>query len=333
MNSTVNILIVFFIVMPLLVLSYQWGNAGLNISTASINDYLNRPPLRATLKNQARAENNMPLRRMNVADLSLDAVSVLAWDYQRDWFLYSKNINASRPIASLTKLITAAVVLDHASLQEEAIISRVAIDKDGNRGRLVQDEVLKMQDLLAAALLESSNDAAYALGENVGKKFITLDERSLKTASSSREFVRAMNRKLNELGLFESNFTDTSGLDDINSFSTASNLAHFIKYLRTNPAYQPIWDILQLRKFQTTSQNKNINHEFINNNPFLDEFKNVIGGKTGYTDLALGNMALVIKSPDNKSEIIYLVLGSYDRFEDMRKLVNWTREAWTWSDK
>lgn len=333
MNSTLNILIVFLIVMPLLVLSYQLGTAGSNFSTASVGDYLNQPPLKLALKNQAQAENNLPLRKINVPDLSLDAVSVLAWDYQRDWFLYSKNINEARPIASLTKLITAAVVLDHASMQEQAVISKIAIGKDGDSGRLAQNEVLSVRDLLAAALLESSNDAAYALSENVGKKFVTLDDYSLKTASSSREFVRAMNRKLNELGLFESNFVDASGLDDVNSFSTASNLANFIKYLRANPAYKPIWDILQLRKFQATLPNKNISHEFINNNPFFDEFKNVIGGKTGYTDLALGNMALVVKSPDNKSEIIYLVLGSQDRFGDIRRLVNWTQEAWEWPSK
>lgn len=333
MNSTLNILIVFLIVMPLLVLSYQLGSYGANFSTASVSDYLNQPPLKLALKNQAQAENNnLPLRRINVPDLALDAVSVLAWDYQRDWFLYSKNINEARPIASLTKLVTAAVVLDHAQMQEPAVISKEAIIKDGDSGRLVKDEVLNVHDLLTAALLESSNDAAYALSENVGKKFITLDDYSLKTASSSREFVRAMNRKLNELGLFESNFTDASGLDDINSFSTAGNLANFIKYLRNSPAYKPIWDILQLRKFQTSSQNKNIKHEFVNNNPFFDEFENVIGGKTGYTDLALGNMALVVESPDHKSEIIYLVLGSQDRFGDMRRLVNWTREAWMWSN-
>lgn len=332
MKSTTNIIIIFFLVMPLLLLSYQIGTPeNISLAKSSMGEYIKTPLFLSTLTKSSNAEKeNLPHRNSNEADLDMKAVSVLAWDINRNVVLFDKNSSEIRPIASLTKLITAAVVLDYNQASETVPVSREAIKNEGDSGNLKEGEILTIYDLLGAALMESSNDAAYALAEYTGHKIITAQNMTASTVLPIRVFVKAMNQKFNTLNLTQSYFTDSSGLEDTNSFSTAQDLSKFIKHLREGSAYAPIWQITRLKKMQAVAENGLATHNFTSTNPFLDEFNNVIGGKTGYTDKALGNMILVLKSPDEKSEIVYIILGSPDRFGDMRRLVKWSETAWQW---
>ncbi len=328
MKPTFNIIISFFIVLPVLLLSYQLGTPEA-ITTAHIAQYLSEPALKLTLaaaSKDAETEKNLPIRKLEIPDFQSTANSALAWDFKENFYFFTKETNTARPIASLTKLISAAVVLDYVQPQENVVVSLEAVKKDGNSGNLREGEILTVKDLLAAALLESSNDAAYALAEHVGAKLSVNPESN---TTPVRVFVKAMNQKFNDLGLVHTNFTDPAGLEDINSFSTAEDLAKFIKYFRTNPNYSLAWDILKLKNYHTESQNRIAAHDFKNTNPFLEEYAHVIGGKTGYTARALGNMLLVVAGP-NSSEIIYLILGADDRESETRKLVEWVAQAWTW---
>lgn len=328
MKPTFNIIISFFIVLPILLLSYQLGTPQV-ITTANIAQYLNEPALKLPLAAASRdteAEKNLPIRKLEIPDFQPTASSALAWDLKEDFYFFTKETNTARPIASLTKLVSAAIVLDYAQPQESVVVSLEAIKKDGNSGNLQEGEILTAKDLLAAALLESSNDAAYALAEYVGVKLSTNPESN---TTPVRAFTRVMNQKFNDLGLVHTNFTDPAGLEDTYSFSTAEDLSKFIKYLRTNPNYSLIWDLLKLKNYHAESQNRVAVHDFKSNNPFLEKYANIIGGKTGYTAKALGNMLLVVTGPNN-TEIIYLVLGTDDREGEMRKLVEWVVRAWEW---
>lgn len=326
MNSTLNIIIVFFIVMPLLLISYQIGTKSLNAS--SITDYLSQPAINAQLASPLKITKKpkLPERNPNVPELEIDSLVGLAWDFKNDLFFFQKNINDIRPIASLTKLVTVAVVADTVPLEENVAIPLEAIKTEGNQGNLREGEILSVRDLMAAALLESSNDAVYALAWYAGGK-MTVNPESQTTPV--RAFVRAMNEKFNGLNLVNTNFTDATGLEDSQSFSSARDFSGFIKYLRNNPNYKDIWDILKLKNYKTQSKNTGVSHEFKTTNLFLDELTNVIGGKTGYTNNALGNMVLVLTGPNN-TEIIYLVMGSNDRFVDMKKMIDWVNAAWIW---
>lgn len=327
MKPTFNIIISFFIVLPLLLLSYQLGTPEA-MTAANIGEYFSKPALRLPLASASKdtEKKKLPLRKFEIPDFQSAAVSALAWDFKEDFYFFTKETSAARPIASLTKLITAAIVLDYVQPQENIVVSLEAIKKDGNSGNLREGEILTVKDLLAAALLESSNDAAYALAEHVGAKLSANPESN---ATPVRVFVRAMNQKFNDLGLVHTNFTDPAGLEDIKSFSTADDLAKFIKYLRTNPNYFLVWDLLRQKNYQAESQNQVAAHDFKSTNPFLDEYTNVIGGKTGYTARALGNMALLIYGPNN-TEIIYLILGAEDRENETRRLIEWVNRAWEW---
>lgn len=329
MKQTLTLIFSFFIVLPLLLLSYQLGTPKA-INTASIGEYFNQPALslaQASAKPQ-EIKKFLPQKNPEAFDLELNASSALAWDFKQDLFLFSKNIDEVRPIASLTKMVMAAVVLDYAQPQETAVVSAQAIKREGDSGNLKEGEILTIQDLLAGALLESSNDAAYALAEHMGNKLSAGSSEEVKT-DPIKIFTKAMNQKFNDLGLGHSNFMDPAGLEDVNSFSTASDFSKFIKYLRNNPNYATIWKILGQKTYRAESQNNIAVHDFKTTNPFFGEYDNVIGGKTGYTVRASGNMLLVVTGPNN-TEIIYLVLGSPDRFGEIKKLIEWVNQTWTW---
>lgn len=330
MNPTLTAIIISFSVMPLAMLSYQLGTPQA-LSQADVSGYLSQPALKVSLAALKREEpkETLPQRNIDVADLVLSPAEALAWDFKQGITLFSKNTLETRPIASLTKLVTAAVALDYAQPQETVAISLKAVRTEGDSGNLREGEVLTVYDLLAAAMLVSSNDAAYALAEYVGSKMTTTEPDQQAPADPVKVFVRVMNQKFNDLGLVQTNFTDPSGLEDKISFSTAEDFSRFIKYLRLNSNYSPIWNILKMTSYQTKAQNGVAWHEFKNTNPFLGEFDGVIGGKTGYTPAALGNMMLVMTGPNN-TEIIYLVLGSVDRFGDIRKMISWVNQAWQW---
>ena len=323
MNSTLVTIIISFAILPLVVLSYQLGTPKA-LGQSNIGEYFGQPALVSAKKQEP--QEVLPHRNLEVGDLAIDSTEVLAWDFKQNVTLFSKNSNLTRPIASLTKLVTAAVALDYTQPQESVAVSLRAVRTEGNSGNLREGEILTVYDLLAAALLESSNDAAYALAEYTGNK---ITPNQVPPADPVKIFIKSMNQKFNDLGLVHTNFEDPSGLEDKISFSTAEDFSQFIKYLRSNPNYLPIWEILKMPSYQTESQNNIAVHEFKNTNPFLLEFNGVIGGKTGYTPKALGNMMLIMAGPNN-TEIIYLVLGSVDRFGDIRKMVNWVSQAWIW---
>ena len=331
MKSTLNAIIAFFVVMPLLLISYQLGTSSL--TKTDLKNYLDQPALRTSLtaiaKTSLPKKPSLPEKRPGGGDLAIEAAVVLAWDFKRDFYLTTKNIDQARPLASLTKLITAAVVLDYASPNETVTVSKTAIENEGDQGGLITGETLTVRDLLAAALLESSNDAAYSLAEYVGAKLETNKDYP---AGPVRVFVKLMNEKFNNLGLTSSNFADPAGLEDIKSFSTAKDFSQFIKHLRASARYTEIWNLLKITDYQAAALNGLAIHYFKNTNPFFGEFSGIIGGKTGYTENALGNMLLILADPDG-SEILYLVLGSMDRFEEMKQLVNWTGASWVWPTK
>lgn len=328
MRPTINIIIAFSLIFPAILLSYQLGTPAISKTKAGIEEYLSEPAFKTQIPKTIKTapKEILPVKKGGVKEIEISAKSVLAFDFKQDFFLYEKNTHEHRPIASLTKLVTAAIALDYSKLDEIVSVSKNAVSTEGNSGFLKEKELLTVYDLLAAALLESSNDAAYALAESTGNKLM---ENKGTSAASVRTFVRAMNQKFNDLGLVNSNFTDPSGLEDSKSFSTAYDFANFIKYLRNNPNYDVIWEVLKLKTYKTISKNNIASHEFKSTNSLLDELDGVIGGKTGYTDNALGNLLLVLSGPNN-TEIIYLVMGSNDRFGEMRKLIDWVKESWEW---
>ena len=222
--------------------------------------------------------------------------------------LFKKNSNEKLAIASLTKLMTANIVLENYDLSREIKISEEAVAQEGEAGKLTAGKIFSVEYLLYPLLMESSNDAAYVLTNDYD-------------GMTEEKFVELMNLKAKDLGLEDTYFVNSTGLDpeqpghSIN-YSTAEDLVKLTKYLLKKPL---IWEILATPKFSLYGP------ELINTNGLLGEIPNIVGGKTGFTDQAGGCMLLVSK---NKGEnfLVNVILGapsSSARIEEMEKLINY----------
>jgi len=189
-----------------------------------------------------------------LSTVSADAIYV--FDLQSGMEIFTRNENSIHPIASVTKLISAALFLEHATATDVATITWADIDTEGRSGRLKNGQQYLNKELLFPALLESSNDASVVMQR-----------------VSPVPLVDSMNTYARKHYLLDTHFTDASGLDDGN-VSTAYELGNLVATLYTQ--YPHIFDITQLKTY--------LNHvnAWMNNNPFVHD-EGYRGGKHGYT--------------------------------------------------
>lgn len=244
--------------------------------------------------------------------LHLSSAAALVVDQEKGQLLYAKNTHAIQPIASITKLMTAMVVLD-ARLQLDQQIRIAAEDVDtlkGTRSRLKVGTILTRRELLKLALMASENRAATALGRVY--------------PGGMGAFIEAMNRKATSLGMRETRFLDSSGLNPGN-VSTANDLA-----IMVNASYQyPL-----IRHF-TTSESYEVEMETRKRRARLVEFHNSnslvragswdIGlSKTGYISEA--GRCLVMQATIAARPVIIVLLDSWGkmtRVGDANRIKRW----------
>lgn len=167
--------------------------------------------------------------------------------------------------------------------------------------------------------MESSNDAAIALSSLTGQE----------------EFVGLMNFNARSLGLSQTFFSNPTGLDPKEpgapvSYSTAQDVATLSIYLLRN--HPEIFDILSQKEFALYTPDNQFHHTISNTNILLNDTEwqtKIIGGKTGWTILARGTLLHVVRGPRN-GIIINVILGSEDRFADMKTLLSWVYESHIW---
>ena len=263
--------------------------------------------------NQENILQPLPSKIKGVADFNIEAKSALVLDIGTDAVLYSKNSDEKMPIASLTKIMTALVILENVDLDDTVIISKNAFDTDGRKDSLVIDEKIKAEDLLKIMLIRSNNTAAVSLAEHV--------------SGSVEEFVKLMNKKAELLGLKNTNFSNPTGFDSEENYSTAYDIAQLFDYALDRPL---IWEILRTQKLSLSSLDGNIKHNLKNTNLLLGRLENITGGKTGLTDEAGQCLALVVGDPINNHRIISVVLNAEDRFLETEKLVGWVFGSYVW---
>ncbi|MBQ4096878.1 MAG: D-alanyl-D-alanine carboxypeptidase, partial [Clostridia bacterium] len=140
--------------------------------------------------------------------------------------IYEKNAHEKLPIASTTKIMTAVVALENAKLDAKVKISPRACGIEGSSIYLEKDEVLTVEELLYAIMLESANDAASALAIHV--------------AGSEEKFAQLMNETALRIGMTESHFTNPHGLDNAEHYSTAADMAKLAVYALGNEKFREI---------------------------------------------------------------------------------------------
>ena len=254
-----------------------------------------------------------PIRNWEIADPKISAKSVLIFDEKNHSALFEYNgIRESRPIASLTKLMTALVVMENAKTEEIFSVSQEAVNTEGIMGGFLAGESLTVKNLLSAMLIESSNDAAAALAENIEKK-------------SGRNFIDLMNKKAANMGLKDTSFADSSGLNPSN-FSSAWELVKIMAEVLKQPI---LVEIMQTKQTSITSQEGD-KHILNNTNKLLGKIPQIIAAKTGYTEEAGNCMATAFAAPDGKSTVIVVVMDTPDRMAETSNLIKWTNKAYSW---
>lgn len=278
-------------------------------------------PLTTTLSNpyleSFKSPQFFPIRDWGVQVLDIDSAAALAIEPVSHKALYNKNIFDTRPIASLTKIMTALVVIEEMDLGSEVYISNRAIDSYGDQGDLVVDEKISIENLLYILLVSSSNDAAIAIEEYYNSFRIEED----------KTFVSAMNKKAQELGLLDTFFVEPSGLN-VNNRSNAYDLARLADHAFQRPI---IRQMMSTRVIDVFSVDGLTNHHLVNSNELLGVLSGVLAGKTGYTDEAGESIILFVKkSNDLDDYLIYVILGSTDRIKASRELIGWVDNAYIW---
>ena len=250
--------------------------------------------------------------REEVSEIKAEGVlSVFFEKGKESKVLFEKQKGQRRPIASLTKLMTAIVALDFYRSNQIIKISKGAVSKEGKSGNLRVGETLKVKELIRIMMIESSNDAAFSLTEPMGEKV----------------FVDLMNIKAKNIGLQDTHFYNSTGLDPENynttekiNFSTPSDLIKILQNIIEE--YPDLLEIISLQEYQLYLENGIFHHNLQNTNELLGETPKIIGGKTGYTKKAGGCLATISKGKKPQSYFLTAVLNSTDRFGDTKKLIN-----------
>ena len=223
--------------------------------------------------------------------------------------IFEKNTEQKLPIASVTKLLS-AVVAEEFYFGDKIKISSQAVNQLETTGELRAGEWLDEKELLKIMLIESSNDAAFALSEQF----------------TESGFVGLMNLKAKDLGMKNSIFFNASGLDpeDVKmqenkiNLSTANNLALLLQNILLN--VPEILEITSQKTLPLYLENGAFHHTLQSTNQLLGENPYIIGGKTGLTERALGCLVLVLKTNKQNEYIINVLLGSLNRFSEMEIL-------------
>lgn len=252
------------------------------------------------------------------AEVAITAQSAYVWDIAKQRALYKKNEAEQLPLASLTKLMTALVAHELLAAEEKITITEAAVRQDG-LSMLRPGEVFDRLSLSDLTLISSSNDGAYALAYSAGAV--------LSQDDPANAFVQAMNIRAKEIGLSQTYFKNPSGLDlsetEGGAVGTARDMAFLMEYIIENAP--SILSYTQDAQTNITSESGFL-HETANTNYFVDAIPGLIGSKTGFTDLAGGNLTVAFEAGLNRP-IVIVVMGStrQDRFSDVIALSDETR--------
>lgn len=243
-----------------------------------------------------------------------DARVGLVYDRKTKEVLYEKNGYKQVPMASTTKIMTAMVVIENCDITQTVKITQKAAGTGGSRLGLKTNDSITVLDLLYGLLLRSGNDAAVAL--------------AIHTAGSVEAFAEMMNQKAKDLRLQNTHFVTPHGLDAIEHYTTAFELAKMADYAMQNEVFKRIVGT-KTAGITINGQSRIIQ----NTNELLGYLDGVNGVKTGFTNGA--GRCLVTCCNRNGQEIICVVLGADTkkiRTTDSVKLIEYADNTYTYKE-
>ena len=252
------------------------------------------------------------------ADIAIEGEAAIVYDTKTGETLYQKNAQQQVPLASLTKLMTTYLAVR--DLGAETLIEITADDlaKDGDAGLLL-NELWAVRDLASFSLMNSSNDAAHALTRTLGDTLGT---------DPGQYFTH----EARKIGLAQTYFLNGTGLDTSATISGGYGSARDIALL-LEQLYTDIPQILTIARAPqgTFVSASGFNHAASSTNILADTLPNLLAAKTGFTELAGGNLAVLIDA-DVDHPVAIVVLGSSveGRFSDVEMLTQATKEYFSY---
>jgi len=254
---------------------------------------------------------------VNAETPDITATSAAVIDCIDGKILYSKNMDEKLYPASITKVLTAILVVENCEMQDEVTISKSAINSVQSgylTANIKEGEILTVEQLLNLLLISSYNDVANALAEHVG--------------GSTEEFAVMMNKKAAEIGCTNSNFVNSNGTHDVNHYSTAHDMVLIGKHAMQ---YDEIKNIVSKIYYELGATNKHSESDrlYQTTNEMLlsgsgNYYKYAKGIKTGFTTPA--GYCVMIYSMKNDIPLVSVVLKSTtsdSRYDDTRKIIEY----------
>jgi D-alanyl-D-alanine carboxypeptidase (penicillin-binding protein 5/6) len=219
--------------------------------------------------------------------------------------LWSRDARARRAMASTTKMMTAVVVLENASLDDIVTVKKPASTVGESSMGLRSGETITVRRLLEGLLIQSGNDAAAALAQHVG--------------GSTEGFVAMMNAKAQSLDLANTRYLNPHGLDVPGHYTSAEDLTALARYAMRDPEFRRI-----VGTFSTRVVTPKYTHQLTNHNLMLRIYSGANGVKTGWTDEA--GYCIVVTAKRGDIELVGTVLGAASeqgRFGQATRLLDW----------
>lgn len=244
-------------------------------------------------------------------NIEIEAKSAIVVDATNNNIYFSKNESAQLPLASITKVMTAIVATENNPKDASITITKDDLQQEGDSG-LKQGEKWNLEELLKFTLIVSSNDGARSVASAA-----TYDQLDPVGA-----FILKMNNKAKELRMDETFFLNESGLDVNETLSGAYGSAKDVSALLMYAIkkYPHLFEVTTYKNLSLKSES-GYYHNLKNTNQSIEYLPSPIASKTGFTDLAGGNLAVSFDAGIDHP-IIVVVLGSTTkgRFEDVNKL-------------
>ncbi|WP_447599995.1 D-alanyl-D-alanine carboxypeptidase family protein [Nitrospira sp. Nam80] len=252
-----------------------------------------RPPVGKT----AQAASRPPWRRV-------PAHSILLKELKTGVTLYQFQSERKLSPASLTKIMSALVILEHGRLSDEVTVSAKAARAHKIRLRLRTGQIFRLEDLLKAMLIVSANDACLAAIEHVG--------------GSEDQFVMIMNAKAAALGLKNTHFSNACGFDAPDHYSTAEDLAKLSEIALQDPIFK---GLVREEREMIMPLNEHRSYLLRNTNRLLGRVPGVEGVKTGFTSKA--GRCLIAKVSQDGSDLLLVILNSKRRWNTATSLITY----------
>lgn len=237
----------------------------------------------------------------NAIEVSTSAESAILMDVSSGRILYSYNVHKKLPMASTTKIMTALVALDKGNLDDIVKIKKESVGIEGSSIYLYEGEEISLRDLIYGLMLRSGNDSAVAIASYIG--------------GSKENFISLMNNKAKKIGANNTNFVNPNGLENVNHYTTAYDLALITREALKNEEFKKIVST------KLWIANREKNNYFANKNKTLWQYNGGDGVKTGYTIRA--GRCLVSSATRNQMQLIAIVLNDRNWFNDCYNLFNY----------